>query len=258
MTEKVKDKESGEVSRRDLLVGGGAAVVGAAAGVLTGVFTPGPAGAQGPAGPAGAQGPAGSPGGPQGPAGPAGPAGTAGAQGPAGTAGSAGLGIKPWAAVAPSKGVVVVDRTICGGCQTCEAICSMYHEGGKNNPELSRILVVKDWTVHDVEVEFEPAVCMQCADPPCLQNCPMGAIKVDATTGARVVDQSLCIGCHTCERSCPFSPPRVRFTSTNKAFKCDLCGGDPQCVKSCPTGALKYIKDDQGIDWTGYPTMGGN
>jgi Fe-S-cluster-containing hydrogenase component 2 len=183
--------------------------------------------------------------------------GKADAPGPAGPQGAAiPAVVKPWTAVQASKGVVVVDKTLCTGCRTCEAVCSVSHDG-VINPELARIQVLKDWTLHNIAVEFEPVTCLQCANPPCLQNCPVGAIKLDTKTNARVVDQSLCIGCHTCEESCPFDPPRIRYNKQGKAFKCDLCRGNPRCVNSCPIGALKYIYDEKGISWTGYPIMGG-
>lgn len=158
-----------------------------------------------------------------------------------------------WKKLPPSKGVVAVDAARCLGCRTCEAVCSLYHEGVVS-PELSRIVVVKDWIRPDtMDVEFDPSSCEQCADAPCLQSCPTGAIKVDITTSARVVDQALCIGCHDCEEACPYKPSRIRFTKAGKAFKCDLCGGEPQCVRFCHEGALTYIHDDKGIAWTGYP-----
>lgn len=130
-------------------------------------------------------------------------------------AGPQGVAAKPWTSVPASKGVVVVDMTLCTGCRICEAVCSVSHEG-VINPELARIQVVKDWTLYTIEAEFEPVTCMQCANPPCLQNCSVGAIKLEPKTNARIVDQSLCISCHVCEESCPFSPPRIRFNKQDK------------------------------------------
>ena len=156
-----------------------------------------------------------------------------------------------------SKGVVIVNEDYCLGCRTCEAVCSLYHDGVVS-PTLSRIFVVKDWTKpNTMDVEFELAVCMQCADSHCLQNCPVDAIKIDEKTGARIVDQKLCNGCQICEDSCPYTPSRIRFNKEGKAFKCDLCGGDPQCVKFCPEKVLTYIYDDKGIAGTSYPVGDG-
>ena len=154
------------------------------------------------------------------------------------------------------KSLVVVNEANCLGCRTCEAVCSLHHDGAIG-PTLSRILVVKDWTKpNTMDVEFKLAVCMQCADSPCLQNCPLNAIKIDEKTGARVVDQKLCNGCQLCAESCPYTPSRIRFNKADKAFKCDLCGGNPQCVKFCPEKVLTYIHDDKGIAGIGSPVEG--
>ena len=166
-------------------------------------------------------------------------------------------GAKRWKKLPLSKAVVVVDEANCLGCRTCEAVCSLYHEGVVS-PELSRILVVKDWTKpNTMDVEFDPVLCEQCTDAPCLQSCPAGALKIDNNTNARVIDQALCIGCHDCEKACPYTPPRIRFNKAGKAIKCDLCGGDPQCVRFCHEKALTYICDDRGIAWSGYPIKRG-
>jgi Fe-S-cluster-containing dehydrogenase component len=83
--------------------------------------------------------------------------------------------------------------------------------------------------------------CQQCDDPKCLKACPTGALHVDDKSGARVIDQKVCIGCQTCLRACIFystSTSRIKYNAeTKKCFKCDLCGGDPECVKRCPLGA---------------------
>jgi len=187
------------------------------------------------------------------------PAGRQAKSAKSGTRDTTGLrrGPKRWKKLPLSKAVVVVDEANCLGCRTCEAVCSLYHEGVVS-PELSRILVVKDWTKpNTMDVAFDPVLCEQCVDAPCLQSCPTGALQIDNRTHARVIDPALCIGCHECEKACPFTPPRIRFNQAGKAIKCDLCGGDPQCVRFCHEKALRYICDDSGIAWSGYPVTKG-
>ena len=131
---------------------------------------------------------------------------------------------------------------ICSGCRTCEIACSLTHEG-VINPERARNSVSKDiYKGHIVDVLY----CQQCDDPKCLLACPTGALHVDESTGARVIDQETCVGCQTCLKACVFSSrtsdvyqsSRIKYNpDTNTCFKCDLCGGDPQCVVHCPIGA---------------------
>jgi Fe-S-cluster-containing hydrogenase component 2 len=81
-----------------------------------------------------------------------------------------------------------------------------------------------------------------------MRYCPTKAIRIDDVTGARVIDQELCIGCQTCIQACSYELSRIRFDRVKKkAIKCDLCGGDPACVKACPTGALSYFTDPDGV-----------
>jgi Fe-S-cluster-containing hydrogenase component 2 len=76
------------------------------------------------------------------------------------------------------------------------------------------------------------------------------AIKLDRGPGAKVVHESLCVGCKVCTIACPFGTVNYNQAS-GKVSKCDLCGGDPACAKACPTGAITYVD----ADWTGLEKM---
>jgi len=142
---------------------------------------------------------------------------------------------------APSKGHIIHNPNICSGCRTCEIVCSLYNEGVVN-PELARIQVLKDELGGYI---CEAMPCLQCDGPECLLACPTGALYVDDVTGARVIDEKECIGCKLCMEACPTTPSRIRFNiAKNVCFKCDLCGGDPQCVKFCSMGALTFVKEE--------------
>lgn len=154
--------------------------------------------------------------------------------------------------VAPSKGVLVCDQDLCTGCMNCMFACSLYNDGVAT-PELARIQL-STYTCQDFDCVSLP--CQQCVDPQCLVDCPTEAIKVDETTGARIIDQILCTGCQTCIEHCTYNPPRIRYDAvTEKAIKCDLCGGNPQCVICCPTGALTYYINPDGVK-SGYGAVG--
>ena len=138
-----------------------------------------------------------------------------------------------------------LDAGKCTGCKQCEIACS-FEATGMYNPSRSRIKV---FAFHD-EGRFVPYTCTQCDDAWCMQSCPVDAIQLNAGTGAKEIQNALCVGCKVCTISCPFGT--VNYVSaTGKVDKCDLCGGDPACAKACPTGAITYVDADA----TGYDKM---
>jgi len=133
----------------------------------------------------------------------------------------------------------------CTGCVQCELACS-YDNEGVFNPSKSRIKVFK---FHD-EGRFVPYTCTQCSDAWCQQACPVDAITVDVATGAKIVNDSTCVGCKVCTIACPFGTVNYNADS-GKVIKCDLCGGDPECAKACPTDAITFVDSN----WTGLDKM---
>jgi len=138
-----------------------------------------------------------------------------------------------------------IDPGKCTNCLQCEMACSYINEG-VFNPAKSRIKV---FTFHD-EGRFIPYTCTQCAEAWCMQACPVDAISLDRLTGAKVVSESLCVGCKVCTIACPFGTVNYNADS-GKVIKCDLCGGDPECAKACPTEAITYVD----ANWTGLERM---
>jgi len=138
-------------------------------------------------------------------------------------------------------GYVERDVETCAGCRTCEAVCTLSHEG-VNSPALARTWIV-DYILEGRRIEGW--TCKQCQGPECLYACPVeGALHIDEATGARVIDAEKCIGCKLCIEACiqyPNSP--IRYDAQNEiAVKCDLCGGDPLCVKYCPESSLTFVE----------------
>jgi len=88
---------------------------------------------------------------------------------------------------------------------------------------------------------FVPKLCNHCANPPCVQFCPVGA-TFTTEDGVVLVDEDYCIGCRYCIQACPYG---ARFLHPTKrvAQKCTFCyhritqGLLPACVEVCPTGA---------------------
>lgn len=131
--------------------------------------------------------------------------------------------------------VLFADPEKCGGCRTCELICSWSHARGLVRPSVSRIRVLKR---EELGVTI-PFFCQQCSKPVCQDACPVDAISRSMETGALVIDAAVCIGCKACFTACPYGA--IGFDPESKTpVKCDLCGGEPQCVKWCPREAIKY------------------
>lgn len=150
-------------------------------------------------------------------------------------------------------GLVIADPSRCTGCRRCETNCTVFNDG-KAQPYISRVKVARNYNFgqdgpktaywkedgHFGNFKVVPETCRQCKEPKCAEECPMGAISAHPKTGARVVDETKCVGCGWCHEVCPWHIPTVD-PEREKSTKCTLCNGTPSCAAGCPTGALKYI-----------------
>lgn len=148
----------------------------------------------------------------------------------------------------PTK-LVVTDRARCSGCQRCEMMCTLKNDG-RVCQHIARVRVWDNYNwgsgigtgggsygQGSAACEFTVEHCKQCADPACMNYCPVHAIYADEDTGARVVDAQRCIGCGMCAQACPWNMPRVD-SETGVSTKCVSCG---RCAEQCPNGAIKFI-----------------
>ncbi len=159
--------------------------------------------------------------------------------------------------------VLLIDETLCVGCDNCEKACADSHDG------LSRLDREAGRTYAHLHV---PTSCRHCEHPHCMADCPPNAIK-RGPDGEVVIDET-CIGCGNCQRNCPYGVIRMDAVppakpsllswlffgagpgpgeapykwrkqhadpeAPKKAIKCDMCSGiegGPACVRACPTGA---------------------
>lgn len=153
--------------------------------------------------------------------------------------------------------VLVIDESVCVGCDNCESACAETHQG------VSRLDRKAGPSIANIHI---PTSCRHCEHPHCMKDCPPDAIH-RAKNGEVFIDDS-CIGCANCERNCPygviqmaaiqpqssfwerlFNKPPVNVAKT--AVKCDMCkdlSGGPACVRACPTGAAIRISPERLVD----------
>lgn len=91
---------------------------------------------------------------------------------------------------------------------------------------------------------FVPKLCNHCANPPCVQVCPVGA-TFTSRDGVVLVDEEYCVGCRYCIQACPYGA-RYLHPEKKVADKCTFCyhritrGLLPACVEVCPTQARVF------------------
>lgn len=168
--------------------------------------------------------------------------------------------------------VLLIDETLCVGCDNCEKACADSHEG------LTRLNREAGRSFAHLHV---PTSCRHCEHPHCMADCPPNAIR-RGPDGEVFIDDT-CIGCGNCQRNCPYGvirmdsvppkrPPllawllfgagpgpgepskswRKKHTdpgvdAPKKAIKCDMCSGidgGPACVRACPTGAAIRVSPE--------------
>ncbi len=169
--------------------------------------------------------------------------------------------------------VLLIDETLCVGCDNCEKACADSHDG------LSRLDREAGRTYAHLHV---PTSCRHCEHPHCMADCPPNAIN--RGPDGEVYINDTCIGCGNCQRNCPYGvirmdkvPPKKpsllswlffgfgpgpgepskKWSYANsdhsvekpkKAIKCDMCAGiegGPSCVRACPTGAAIRVAPDE-------------
>jgi molybdopterin-containing oxidoreductase family iron-sulfur binding subunit len=180
----------------------------------------------------------------------------------------------------------------CKGFRSCVEACINENNLDRHaDTQYIRIFEIEDGVVeldhadatfqHEVPAEghfYLGTQCFQCADPPCVKVCPVGATWQEPD-GITVIDYDWCIGCRYCMAACPYwarrfnwSAPEVpvpevntnqhylgnRARKTGVVEKCTFCihrtrqGRLPACAEACPTGARVFgnlLDPDSEIRW---------
>jgi cGMP-dependent protein kinase 2 len=169
--------------------------------------------------------------------------------------------------------VLLIDESLCVGCDNCEKACADSHEG------LSRLNREAGKTYAQIHV---PTSCRHCEHPYCMTDCPPNAIQ--RGPDGEVFISDACIGCGNCQRNCPYDviqmdkppppkpgllawmlfgmgpgpgepdkawrekQPKATAEKGKVAIKCDMCigkAGGPACVRACPTGAAIRVSPEE-------------
>ena len=162
------------------------------------------------------------------------------------------------------------DTTVCIGCKACEVACKEWNQlpaergpltgmSYDNTAALSattwrHVAFVEKLAADGLRPTEQPEfqsqwlmmsdVCKHCANAPCLETCPTGALfRTEFDTV--VVQQDICNGCGYCVPACPFGVVALDQLD-GKAHKCTLCydrlkgGMEPACAKACPTESIQF------------------
>lgn len=136
------------------------------------------------------------------------------------------------------------DVSRCTGCMACIVACLDQNDLPENGARFRHVSKIEVGSYPDASIRYVSLACMHCGDAPCIAVCPTKAILKRPEDGIVVVDENLCIGCHTCATVCPFGAPQ--FPDGTRMSKCDFCvarvenGLEPACVRTCPTKALGF------------------
>jgi Fe-S-cluster-containing dehydrogenase component/DMSO reductase anchor subunit len=147
-----------------------------------------------------------------------------------------------------------VDLDACSGCKACVTACHSLN-GLDDHESFRDVGLVFGGTPSPASAcassapAFQQTVttaCHHCADPGCLNGCPVLAYEQDPATGiVRHLDDQ-CIGCSYCVLKCPYDVPKYN-ERLGIVRKCDMCHGRlsageaPACAQACPTHAIRIV-----------------
>ena len=143
---------------------------------------------------------------------------------------------------------MAVDTRKCVGCMDCVLACKAEN---KVPDGYCRTWIATETTgkFPDLKLEVRSERCNHCDRPPCVINCPTGAIHIEEG-GIVTVAREKCTGCKNCLVACPYGVGYIN-PETNTSDKCTFClhrvkrGELPACVAVCPTKCLTFgDKDD--------------
>lgn len=161
---------------------------------------------------------------------------------------------------------MVIDLRKCLGCHSCALVCKSRWRVPAAEGRCRLQIHGPGRTPEGLALAFQPRMCNQCDNPPCVPVCPVtplmrrfekGMEKTDMSiaatwknplNGVVEVDPARCIGCGACVKACPYEARYLKSgpAGHKTADKCDFClellgvGQEPACVGNCLTNAMFF------------------
>ncbi len=137
----------------------------------------------------------------------------------------------------------VIDQRKCIGCHACTTACKSENEVPLS-VDRTWVKYVEKGTFPNSQRHFGVLRCNHCANPPCVEICPVTAM-FQRDDGIVEFDKDACIGCKACIAACPYDAIYID-PEDGTAAKCNFCshrldvGLEPACVVVCPEEALIF------------------
>lgn len=141
------------------------------------------------------------------------------------------------------------NQGLCTHCCACVVACKDWHEVPAGPASYIRITVIEKGKFPEVFMCALFGTCYHCAEPVCVQACPVDAIIKREEDGIVVVNREACLGmdaCGQCKEACPYDAPQFGAEENARMQKCDFCvdrqaeNKNPICVDACNFNALEF------------------
>jgi Fe-S-cluster-containing dehydrogenase component len=147
----------------------------------------------------------------------------------------------------PRQWVMVIDQSKCKGCNYCTLACQAHND---ISPDIEWNVVNQAGEVDGKKV-FLPRPCMQCAEAPCVEVCPVKA-SYYRPDGIVMMDYDRCIGCRYCEVACPYQARSFNWRTFDGQNPAVPKWGTPE-VDRRPRGVVEkcafcYQRIDRGLE----------